>query len=194
VPLNPKWLEILKASGWQTTAITCACGLFLLMVRWGWLPPLNPWVIPSVTFALLLCGCLALASVASATFKLLFSLLPIEIWIVHWVTLRREKRAVRDYIPHMTPHERKITSYLLAKNQKMFTAAADGGYATTLIFRGIVVRAFQPGQVFGYQDMPLAIPDHIWEVLLKHKDQFPYQPPQTGEPEVHPWRVPWMVR
>jgi hypothetical protein len=133
---------------------------------------------------------LALASIASEAYKLF----PLQTWILHWITIWRQKRDVRDYIPHMTPDERKIISYLLAKNQKMFTAAPDGGYAATLISRGIVVRALRPGQVFGYEDMPLAIPDHIWEVLLEHKDQFPYKPSRRGETEVYPWRIPWTLR
>jgi hypothetical protein len=29
---DPRWLEILKASGWQTTALAVASGLFLLDV------------------------------------------------------------------------------------------------------------------------------------------------------------------
>ena len=28
---DPKWLEILKASGWQTTGLACAFGVFLLL-------------------------------------------------------------------------------------------------------------------------------------------------------------------
>lgn len=152
--LKSGWLELLKASGWKTAAIAFACGAFLLFARAGWTPPLAPWI-----------TLLAVASFAEAAFKFF----PVHVWIVHSITVRREKRNLRDYIPHMTPRERKIISYLLAKNQKMFTAATDGGYATTLISRRIVVRALQPGQVFGYQDMPLAIPDHLWEVLLKHK-------------------------
>jgi hypothetical protein len=83
----------------------------------------------------------------------------------------------------------------LAKNQKMFTCASDGGYATTLISQGMLVRAVRSGQVFAMDDMPVAVPDHIWAVLLAHKEQFPYKP-ERGEHgvEVHPWRVPWMLR
>jgi hypothetical protein len=185
---DPRWLEILKASGWQTTASTAACGLFLLVVRLGWLPPLNPWVIPSVTFGFLLCGCLALASVASEAFKS-FS---IHIWIQRRLDIQKEKRALRNYLPHITPDEHRIISYLLAKNQKMFTTVANGGYAATLLSRRIVVCCLQPPQYFDPCNMPMAIPDHLWDVFSKHKDQFPYEPPKPGETEDEPWRVTWV--
>src|SRR5271165_2038798 len=59
---DPKWLEILKASGWQTAALAAACGLFLLVGRWGWLPPLDPWVIEAAVFGLFVTGFLTVAS------------------------------------------------------------------------------------------------------------------------------------
>jgi len=64
-----------------------------------------------------------------------------------------------------------------------------------LISRGILVPALKGGQVFSTEDMPVAVPDHVWDVLLAHKDQFPYTP-ERGERgvETHPWRVPWMLR
>jgi Super-infection exclusion protein B len=189
--VDPRWLEILKASGWQTAAISIACGLFLLAAHLGWLPPLEPWTVLIAAAGLLLFGCLAVASFFSALFKFF----PIHEWVACWINIRRQKRSAQDYIPHMTPRERQIIAYLLAKNQKMFTCAADGGYAATLISRGILVRALRGGQVFASEDMPVAVPDHIWDVLLAHKDQFPYKPERgKGGVETHPWRVPWLVR
>jgi hypothetical protein len=188
--INPKWLEILKASGWQTAAGASACALFLLVAHWGWLPPLEPWMVQLAAFALLLLGFLTLASFISSALKVF----PASAWFVHWVTIRREKKAAREYIPHMTPKEREIIGFLLAKNQKMLTVDSDGGHAVTLISRKIIVRGLQPGQVFHMTDMPMYVPDHVWDVLAAHKDQFPYHPPARGERETHPWRVPWMAR
>jgi hypothetical protein len=39
------WLEILKASGWQTAAIAIACGALLWVNHRGWLPPFDLWVV-----------------------------------------------------------------------------------------------------------------------------------------------------
>jgi hypothetical protein len=95
----------------------------------GWLPALEPWMIPLATIVTLICGCLSLASFISAVLNF-FS---VQKWVLRWIALHRAKRAVLEYIPHMTKVERKIVGYLLAKNQKTITAAIDGGHAATLI-------------------------------------------------------------
>lgn len=181
---DPRWLEILKASGWQTAAIAGACGIFLIAARWNWFPPLDPWMVQLAAFVLLLNACLTVASFISAVLKFF----PLQTWVMHRVMMRREKDAVRNYIPHMTPNERKIIAYLLARNQKMFVAAADDGYAMTLISRGIVVRALRPNQVFDMDDTPMVIPDHVWDVLLEHKREFPTAQSRQDPYEPHPWR------
>jgi hypothetical protein len=95
----------------------------------------------------------------------------------------------------MTAQEKQIIAYLLARNQKTITADQDGGYASTLISRGILVLALQRGQVFRGSETPFAVPDHIWNELAKHKEQFPYSPLiRSDGVEPYPWRVPWMVR
>jgi hypothetical protein len=187
---DPKWLEILKASGWQTTAVALALGLFWVISTWGWIPPLEPWMARLVALGFLLCACLSAASILSALNKFFMP----GAWIKHWIENWREARRTEDYIRHMTETERKIIAHLLAHNQKMFTCDQDGGYAATLISKKIVVYAIRPGQVFDVRDTPFAIPDHVWKVLQRCKNQFPYQPPARGQNEGHPWRVPWMVR
>ena len=164
---DSRWLEILKASGWQTAAIAAACALFLFAANRGLLPPLDPWMVQLAALAFLVCGFLALASFISATLKFF----PIQTWVVHWVNIHRGKKAVRDYIPHMTPQERAIIAYLLAKNQKMFTTEGDGGYAKTLISRRIVVRALAPNQMFDMLSMPVAIPGSRLEGLSEAQRQ-----------------------
>ena len=184
---DPRWLELLKASGWQTVAIAVAGGVFLLAAHWGWLPPLEPWMTLLAAFILLLCGCLACASFFSAFFRFFH----IQKWFVHWFEIYRSKRRFRDYIQYMTPAEKKIIGYLLSKNQKTFSAELDGGYASTLISRGIVIIIARKGQYFDLNDVPMTIPDHLWDVIQEHKKDFPYTPPKHGENEVHPWRIPW---
>lgn len=183
---DAKWLELLKASGGQTAALAAACGLFLLIARWGWLPPLDAWMVHLATIVFLVCGFLAVASLISALLK------PLQASLLLWINTHKAKRAVRDYIPHMTERERLIVGYLLSKNQKMFNAASDGGYAATLLSRGIIRIAAQPGQHVDMFSVPMMIPEHVWDVLIKHKQQFPYSfiPRHRGDVEVHPWRVP----
>ena len=184
---DPRWLEILKASGWQTTAIAAACGLFLLFAHWQWLQRPEPWIILFVSFAGILCGCLALASWGSA----IYNFFPIHKWFLHQINIVRSKRKLRDYIPHMTPKEKEIIAFLLAKNQKTFTAAENGGHAATLLSQGFVIVLARSGQPLDPRNVPMAIPDPLWDVLVSCKDCFPYDPPQN-KPEVHPWRVNWM--
>ncbi len=71
-------------------------------------------------------------------------------------------------ISQMDSKEREIIGYLLAKNQRMFTNTPDGGYANTLISKGIIILALRPGQAFS-NETPFEVPEHIWNVLLKYK-------------------------
>jgi hypothetical protein len=176
---DPKWLEILKASGWQTAALAVAFGLTLWLSASGGMPPLDAWAVQVLTLALTICALLTVASLASEVIKLF----PIHVWLARELVRRREQRAVREYIPHMTPKEREIVGYLLSKNQKTFTCNQDGGYAATLISRGLIVRALRGGQVFDAFAMPAMVPDHVWQVLKENEDQFP-SPSKDG-------KAPW---
>jgi hypothetical protein len=182
--------ELLKEGGWIKAAIALACGFFLLFARWRWVPPLDAWIVQATTFGLLLFGFLALASFIRAAHRFF----PIDKWVVHYLSLHRARREVERYIPYMTQAEREIVAYLLAKNQKTFCADMDGGRASTLLSRGIVVIAYQPGQQFDQQNVTMIVPDHLWAILERHKDKFPYTGTDEDEDESHPWREGWMNR
>lgn len=188
---DPKWLKILKASGWQTTALASAFGVILLVIRIDWIASPDPWFTAFCVLAFLICLFLALASIGHAVADFFQP----RVRLVRWLREKQQRKAVRDYVPFMTEQERGIVAYLLAKNQKTITAEQDGGYAATLISRGILVRAMRPGQVADAMNMPFAVPDHVWDELAKQRESFPYTPPKRrddGEP--HPWRIPWMAR
>jgi hypothetical protein len=164
--------------------------MFLAAARSGWLPPLEPWMIHLVAFGLLLFGFLALASFFSA----LFRIAPVHRWAVTWWNLRRQQQAAEDYIQYMTDREKEIIAFLLAKNQKMFDAEIDGGYAAPLLSRGIVRIIMVQGQHADHDRVPMAIPDHIWDVLVRNRDKFRYAPPPQGKVEPYPWRIPWQLQ
>ena len=187
---DPRWLEILKASGGQSASLAVACGFFLLFARLGWLPEPYPWMIHAAAFLLILSGMLALTSFVTAFLKSI----PIHKWAVRSFHERRAAREHEKYLDHLVDEERKILAYLLHHNQKMFTGAADGGYAVTLISRGLVVRAMNPGQQASAEDVPWAIPDHVWNILVRNRHKFPYRQPRQGQVETHPWRIPWQLR
>jgi hypothetical protein len=81
---DPRWLEILKASGWQTAALALAAGALLWANRAGWLPPLEPWMVQAAAVVMLVCGLLALASFVSN------AIAQVGIWwrgVANWSTL-----------------------------------------------------------------------------------------------------------
>ena len=66
---DPKWLALLKATGWQTAGLAAACGVFLWLTNNGTLPKPDTWVIQVVAFAGLICAGLALGSLLSNLFR-----------------------------------------------------------------------------------------------------------------------------
>ena len=186
---DPRWLEILKASGWQTAALAIACGLIIVMIRFGLVPTDgSPYWIAIPTIGGVVFGRLALASIVSTIVRTL------QPRVLRWRRLRAERRSAREYIAHMTPKEREIIGYLLHHNQKVFQADQDGGYAAPLISKGIVRIAGQRGQVMDLTRIPFEIPDHIWSELASNRSAFEYTPPRGKEPESFPWAVHWMAR
>ncbi len=189
-----RWIDVFKTviatGGWYKLAIASAAGCYWVFARSGIIPDAQPWEIRSAAALTLLFGLLTIASIVTT----LLNFFPIRKWILHWVNIRRMKHGFKEYIPVMTPKEREILAYLLAHNQKTFTADSDGGHAASLLSRGIVIVVAQPGQRLDGRRVPMTIPDPIWDVLQQHKAEFPYTPPENGEPETHPWRIPWMAR
>ena len=107
--------------------------------------------------------------------------------------MRQKTKEARDFISYMTDKDREIIGFLLYHNQKTFQADSDGGYAASLIARGIIRVACKPGQVFDPSWMPFEIPDYAWTVLEQNRSSFPYKPPSNGETEKHPWAIHWKV-
>jgi len=79
----------------------------------------------------------------------------------------------------LSSKEREILAYLRHHNQRLFTCAADGRHAATLISRGIVHRALKQGQIFDYLDMPVEIPIEVWRFLRENVEKSPDEAPKT---------------
>ncbi len=185
---DPRWLELLKANGWQTTALAAACGTVLFLVKKGYVQTDGSpyWVLGAVIGAVVF-GCLSLAAIGRAVVQ------ATDVGGVarRWWLRRLQRKAARDYIPFMTAKERSIVAYLLHHNQRVFQTTQDGGYAAPLIAQGVVWPAVAPGQVVSAYGVPFEIPEHIWSTLKKHRDAFPYDPGGDGGP---PWNIHWMAR
>jgi len=189
-PVDPKWLEILKASGWQTFAIATAMALLLYGSHVHYLPELPDSVLLLVAAVFLICAMLTFTSLISWALKIF----NIRLRFVRLSNQRVERRELTNYIPHMTQIERAIIGHLLARGQKTFTTNQDGGNAMTLISRRIIIHALQPGQVFTASKCPFVVPDHLWEVLEKHKANFPTEIDPSNPNSPPPWHINWMNR
>jgi hypothetical protein len=189
---DPRWLSILKTSGWQCAAATVASGLLLFANERQWLPvPLPDWAALAAEVALLVFGCLAVASLG---LEIVRSSKPAIDHFNRWRWTRKAKRQAEAYLPHLRERDRAIIAYLLEKNETGFTTELDGGHAAGLIAHGFIVRTIKPGQVVREPRVPFTVPVEIWEILQKHKAQFPYKPQYSDGAEVRPWLVHWMER
>jgi hypothetical protein len=186
---DPKWLEILKASGWQTAALTAAgIGLLYLNAAKKLPVPLDSWKLQTAEVCVAVFGFLSLFSIGPHVLKALNRLW--SLFAKRWA-IRREKQRVEKEIPSMSKKEREIIGFLLANNEKMFDYTIDGGAANTLISKRIVVCAMLPGQSALAYGVTFKIPDHVWDVLVKHKAEFP-NTWKAGEP--FPYAISWMAR
>ncbi len=94
-PADPKWLEILKASGWQTAALAVAFLAFWRLVRTGAIPRSDSplWeVLPAL--GALICAALALASIGDALIKAIKPAARIDRW--RRIRLDQRRAAVEE--------------------------------------------------------------------------------------------------
>jgi hypothetical protein len=172
-----KFVDLLKASGWQMAMIAVACALLLYLSAAGVIPGIEPGWTLVVWAGMLIAAGLAIAS-------LLASLQRVS--EAAWrrrqqrQAVRREEQAFRDYVPYLTENERQILGYLREKKLKSFLADHDGGYAGTLLARGFVVYVGVRGQSFDLDKTPMAVPEHVWKVLEEQPGSFPYKPEYSG--------------
>ena len=90
---DPRWLEILKASGWQLSALAVASGVFIALMDRGYVPGLPSWARPVAFFATLAFASLSVASVCAAA-----SRARPAIWasISDWRARQKWSRALRS--------------------------------------------------------------------------------------------------
>jgi hypothetical protein len=183
-----EWLKnLVRAGGQKAFAIALACGILLWIDR-SEVFTLSSGIKETIVVLGVTSGCVALTSLGSAIGKWLYPIVKAEVW-----KFRARGRA-QKYLPRLTEKEKEIIAYLLAKNQTLFTCDSDGEEARTLIASGFIVCALRPGQVFVEGEVPYAIPEYVWAILVKNKDLFPYQPANDDDVETYPWRTSWMAK
>lgn len=186
---DAKWLDLLKASGWQFAMLALMSIAALIGDKLGWLPfPLDATFQQGTMLAALAFIGLWLSSIGQAASKGLSG--TVATLRRKWA-LRAHARKFRDYIPFMTKSERAIIAQLLHENRKTFTNDIDGGKAATLIAQGYIAVGARRGQNVAFDDVPFFVPEHIWEVAAARRADFPYCPDPDG---ADAWRVHWMAR
>jgi hypothetical protein len=190
-PADPRWLEILKASGWQTTSLTIASAVIWILIANEVIPTTDSplWIaIPAI--GVVVFGFLSLGAIGGAAVEYFQPGKAFNLWLAK----RRKTQEVRDFIPFMTKKDKEIIGYLLYHNQKVFQTNQDAGYAAPLLSKGIIRIAANRGQVIDTTRVPFEVPDYIWQVLESHRESFAYAPPKPGEKQIHPWAIHWMAR
>ena len=186
---DPRWLEILKASGWHTSAITLACVVVVVLENRQVIPTDGSvyWTAVPIIGAVLF-GCLSVAAVGRSFVQ---AVKPVGV-LQRRLHRRAFKNSVREYMPHMTERERLIVAYLIHHNQKVFQTHQDGGYAAPLIAKGLVRACGVRGQVMDPTRVTFEVPEAVWAILHEHRSQLPG--PESFKDTSAPWAIPWMLR
>jgi hypothetical protein len=183
-----KILEFIKLNGSKSFAFGAGCAAFLALAYSGLIGTVEPLVIQFV--ALVFCVTAALAVVALCTG--IADLFALRHRFDRWMLARAERADLKRYLPFMSAQEREIIGYLLAKNERVFTADSDAGHAATLLGKRYVRIAVRGRQEVMQHSVPMEVPEHLWKVFQKNKTMFPViNPDDYSAP---PWRVHWMAR
>lgn len=174
-----------------TAAVALTAGLLVYLNSRHLLPvALEPALLLVVLIIGILCGCLTGINIVSSLWTASEG---VRNGFLCSIERFQDKRRIERELPFLTPKERTIVGYLLAKKQKMFEVLPDGEQAITLLSKGFVVHASR-GPMAVHRDIAVEVPEHVWKVLVRHQAEFLYEAPKGGETEAHPWRTHWMAR
>jgi hypothetical protein len=187
--MDPRWLEILKASGWQLFAIALALLGFWLLLQFEYLPPVqNPWIVYGLPLAILVTGGLSFVALVEHGIK------KIEASRTKKKAAKRikekymeNKDKFRAYVPHLTEIELRILRYLFQENQKTFVADVTGDLASTLYNQGFVKLVALPGQQLSVMSTTFGVQDFVWEVMVENKKLFEKPKIELGYRNKRPW-------
>ena len=144
---------------------------------------LPPSVVVSALVVGVVCTCLAVVGLFPSAWR---ATLPLH----RLFALRRAQKRIEAERAFLQPKERRIVGCLLATKQRMVEVLPDGEEAKTLIAKGFLVSSQGQPRVV-HRDMCYEVPAHVWDVLVKHQEEFPFDP--ASDP-ANPWRTHWMAR
>ncbi|MBL9049142.1 MAG: super-infection exclusion protein B [Tabrizicola sp.] len=187
--MDPRWLEILKASGWQLFAIAFALSSFWFLLYLEYLPPIDsPWVVYGLPLAILVSVGLSLVSLLEFVSRKVGAQIAEN---------TKKKRVLKDienkrqrfqsYLPHLTETELRILRYLFQQNQKTFVADVTADLASTLYNQGFVTLAVLPGQQVSVLSSTFTVPDYVWDVMVENRKMFDKPKIELGYRNKRPW-------
>lgn len=108
------------------------------------------------------------------------------------VMKRRAKSArarwAEKSLDDLTARERNILSFLVTRGERHFTADMNGGYAASLIGRGLIHRTVRRGHTFHALSAPYSVDEDVWKALQKRKNDFKHHNPDGRPPHIDsPW-------
>ncbi|MBR9778299.1 MAG: hypothetical protein GYB52_03035 [Rhodospirillales bacterium] len=187
-----KLLELLKASGWQSTMIAVASWLLIYLGKSGDIPhfdsqfvELSAWVV-----ALLSSGLAAASFCAFAAKYCGIAIKSIVASVQRKLKQKKFRRLVLEEISNLSQKEIQILGYLREKNQKVFEADTGGGNASTLISRGWISIYAAYDQQIELRRCPFKVNDIVWDIIQSYPDSFPYKRENYRGQEIAPWRRP----
>lgn len=170
---------------WLGLALASAILVFGPVWGLSFLTDIPPTVTAVAKVGLVVFGCLSGVSILAAAWR------SVE-WTWGIVSKRvaktKYRKAAEKSLDDLTKRERDILAFLVTKGERHFTTDVDGGYAASLIGRGLIHRALRPGQAFSQLSTPFSVDDDVWEALQKRKDEFKHPAPDGRPPYVDsPW-------
>jgi hypothetical protein len=186
---DPRWLEILKASGWQLFALSAAFLGFWLLIHFDFLPKIDlPSIVYGLPLAILVTLALAFVSAAESIFQKIIKWNEKRVLEIKRVEDNAKHRELfRDYVPYLTENEREILAYLYQNNQKTFVADMTGDLASTLYNRGLVRMLAKPGQGVSALSCTFEVPETTWDVMSDLDDKFARPKVNLGYRGRRPW-------
>jgi hypothetical protein len=164
---------------WRAAAFAVAGAILLSLNAWGTLPfELPSWALPIIGVITVVAAAIAILDLMKT---LVFALGATIKWLGELWTERQARCRVLRYLDTLSPREKEILGYLLARNERSIISALDGGYAQPLVAKGILRR---PRQMGTSEDMTHIIPEFVWLELKRRQNEFP----DTYRGKAHPWR------
>lgn len=175
-----RWLEILKQGGVTLLMLAAACGLIAYLGQIHLLA-FPSWVFEALLSGSILFGLLAVGAAITAVGR------SVERWWTGMMKTRANRRAILKQIPLLTLEERKIIGDMIGQEANGRTVYGMSPVINSLVSKGFLRVAIAPGMSCDIQTMPVVVPEDVWELVNRHRDQFPPPPERSAQSRSTDW-------